>query len=46
MRRVAPYGNAYIIKGASPEVASEFPDNFFDFVYVTWYTTHLTAFFH
>ena len=34
VRRVAPYGNAYIIKGASPEVASEFPDNFFDFVYV------------
>ena len=34
VRRVAPYGNAYIIKGASPEVASEFPDNFFDFVCV------------
>lgn len=34
VRRVAPYGNAYIIKGASPEVASEFPDNFFDFVYL------------
>jgi hypothetical protein len=33
VRRVAPYGNTFMVQGASPAAADDFPDGFFDFMY-------------
>ncbi len=33
-RRLAPFGNVFLVRQYSPAVASSFPDGFFDFVYV------------
>ena len=32
VRRMAPYGNTFMVQGASPEAALDFPDGFFDFM--------------
>jgi hypothetical protein len=34
IRRVSPLGNAYLVRDKSPDVAEQFPDEFFDFVYL------------
>jgi hypothetical protein len=33
-RRLAPYGNSYLVRDGSPGGAAHFPDEFFDFVYL------------
>ena len=33
-RRLAPFGNVFLVRQFSPTAAASFPDGFFDFVYV------------
>ena len=33
-RRLAVYGSVFLVRGYSPGVATRFPDNFFDFMYI------------